>query len=423
MAFATIPEILEELREGRMIILVDDEDRENEGDICVAAEKATPEAINFMATHARGLICLSMEGAMIDRLELAQQAESNDSKFGTAFTVSVDARYGITTGISAYDRARTIQVAIADNAKPTDLVRPGHIFPLRAVPGGTLKRAGQTEGMVDLARLAGLKPAGVICEIMNDDGTMSRLPQLEVFQEKHGLKMCAVAELIQYRRRHERLIEKVTAVKLPTDYGVFDLHVYRSKVDDFVHLALCKGIPERKGAQPRMKESVLVRVHSECLTGDIFGSNLCDCGSQLAKALMMIEERGRGILLYMRQEGRGIGLEAKLKAYHLQQEKGLDTVDANRALGFGDDMRDYGIGAQILADLGVAKMELLTNNPKKFHALDGYGLEIVERVPIVVPPHRMQCEVPQDQEGPYGASPRSHRGRPQRTRDAERDTR
>jgi 3,4-dihydroxy 2-butanone 4-phosphate synthase/GTP cyclohydrolase II len=386
MSFATIPQILEELRAGRMIVLVDDEDRENEGDLCVSAEGATAEVINFMAMHARGLICLAMDQAMIDRLELPQQAENNDSKFGTAFTVSVDARYGITTGISAPDRARTIQVSIADNAKPSDLVRPGHIFPLRAVPGGTLKRAGQTEGIVDLTRLAGLKPAGVICEIMNDDGTMSRLPQLEDFIKQHNLKMCAVAQLIQYRRRHERLIERVVKVNLPTRYGDFDLHVYHSKVDSYQHLALCKNIPERTGSQPRLEDPVLVRVHSECLTGDLFGSMLCDCGNQLDLALKTIAEHGKGILLYMRQEGRGIGLENKLKAYHLQQNKGLDTIEANQALGFADDVRDYGIGAQILADLGVKRMELLTNNPKKFHALDGYGLEIVKRVPIVIPP-------------------------------------
>ncbi|MHC4941801.1 MAG: bifunctional 3,4-dihydroxy-2-butanone-4-phosphate synthase/GTP cyclohydrolase II [Planctomycetota bacterium] len=386
MSFATIPEILEELRAGRMIVLVDDEDRENEGDLCVSAEGATAEVINFMAMHARGLICLAMDQAMIERLELPQQAENNDSKFGTAFTVSVDARYGITTGISAYDRARTIQVSIADNAKSSDLVRPGHIFPLRAVPGGTLKRAGQTEGIVDLTRLAGLKAAGVICEIMNEDGTMSRLPQLEEFIKQHNLKMCAVAELIQYRRRHERLIERIVKVNLPTRYGDFDLHVYHSKVDSYQHLALCKNIPERTGSQPRLEEPVLVRVHSECLTGDLFGSMLCDCGNQLDVALRNIAEHGKGILLYMRQEGRGIGLENKLKAYHLQQNKGLDTIEANQALGFADDVRDYGIGAQILADLGVKRMELLTNNPKKFHALDGYGLEIVKRVPIVIPP-------------------------------------
>jgi 3,4-dihydroxy 2-butanone 4-phosphate synthase/GTP cyclohydrolase II len=387
MAFSKIPEILEDLRNGKMIVLVDDEDRENEGDICVAAQHATPEVINFMATHARGLICLSMDGTMIDQLELHQQAESNDSKFGTAFTVSVDARYGITTGISAHDRARTIQVSIADNAKPADLVRPGHIFPLRAVPGGVLKRTGQTEGIVDLTRLAGLKPAGVICEIMNDDGTMSRLPQLEKFIKKHDLKMCAVAELIQYRRRHERLIERVVKVDLPTKFGDFDLRVYHSKVDSYQHLALCKGIPERLGSQPRLSQPILVRVHSECLTGDLFGSRLCDCGNQLELALKMIAEKGEGVLLYMRQEGRGIGLENKLKAYHLQQNKGLDTVDANRALGLADDVRDYGIGAQILIDLGVKRMELLTNNPRKFHALDGYGLEIVKRVPIVAAPN------------------------------------
>jgi 3,4-dihydroxy 2-butanone 4-phosphate synthase/GTP cyclohydrolase II len=387
MVFATIPEILEDLKAGKMIVLVDDEDRENEGDLCVAAERATPEAINFMAKHARGLICLAMDKAMVERLELSQQVESNDSKFGTAFTVSIDARYGITTGISAFDRARTIKVSIADNAKPSDLVRPGHIFPLRAVPGGVLKRTGQTEGIVDLTRLAGMKPAGVICEIMNEDGTMSRLPQLEEFIQRFDIKMCAIADLIHYRRRHENLIERVATVKLPTRYGEFDLHVYHSKVDSYQHLALCKNLPVRIGAQPRLAEPVLVRVHSECLTGDLFGSKLCDCGTQLDMAMKTISERGKGVLLYMRQEGRGIGLENKIKAYHLQQEKGMDTVEANRALGFADDVRDYGIGAQILSDLGVKRMELLTNNPRKFHALHGYGLEIAARIPIVVKPN------------------------------------
>jgi 3,4-dihydroxy 2-butanone 4-phosphate synthase/GTP cyclohydrolase II len=387
MTFTAIPEILDELKNGKMIVLVDDEDRENEGDLCVAAEKATPETINFMAKHARGLVCLAMDQAMVDRLELTQQVESNDSKFGTAFTVSIDARYGITTGISAFDRARTIQVAIADNAKPSDMVRPGHIFPLRAVQGGVLKRTGQTEGMVDLARLAGLKPAGVICEIMNEDGTMARLPQLKEFIKRFNIKMCAIADLIHYRRRHENLIERVATVKLPTRHGDFDLHVYHSKVDSYQHLALCKNMPVRTGSQPRLEEPILVRVHSECLTGDIFGSRLCDCGTQLDMALKMIAHRGKGVLLYMRQEGRGIGLENKIKAYHLQQVKGLDTVEANQALGFADDVRDYGIGAQILADLGVKRMELLTNNPRKFHALHGYGLEIAARVPIVVEPN------------------------------------
>jgi len=369
-----------------MIVLVDDEDRENEGDLCVAAEFVTPEVINFMATHARGLICLSLDPQIVEKLDLQPQTERNDSKYGTAFTISVDARHGITTGISAFDRARTIQAAISDDARPNDLVRPGHIFPLRAQKGGVLKRTGQTEGIVDLMRLAGLKPSGVICEIMNDDGTMSRLPDLEKFIAKHDLKLCSIADIIEYRRHHEKLVERVVTVHFPTIYGEFDLHVYKSKVDEYLHLAVCKNIPIRSGSQPRLKESVLVRVHSECLTGDLFGSNLCDCGAQLDQALKTISSRDQGVLLYMRQEGRGIGLENKLKAYHLQQTKGLDTVEANNALGFPADMRDYGIGAQILTDLGIRKMELMTNNPKKYHGLKGYGLEIVKRVSIEVEP-------------------------------------
>ncbi len=386
MVFSTIPEIVDELRAGRMIVLVDDEDRENEGDLCVAAEFATPDVINFMATHARGLICLSMDETLVERLDLHPQTDRNDSKYGTAFTVSVDARHNITTGISAHDRSVTIQAAVADNARPDDLVRPGHIFPLRAKKGGVLERTGQTEGVVDLTRLAGLKPAGVICEIMNEDGTMSRLPDLKKFIAEHDLKLCSIADIIEYRRHHEKLVERVVSVKMPSLYGEFDLHVYKSMVDEHVHLAACRNIPIRSGAQPRFKEPILVRVHSECLTGDIFGSKLCDCGGQLDAAMKMIAHRGKGILLYMRQEGRGIGLENKLKAYHLQQTEGLDTVEANKALGFPDDMRDYGIGAQILTDLGVKKMELMTNNPKKFSGLKGYGLEIVKRVQIEMVP-------------------------------------
>jgi len=386
MPFARISEIIDELRAGRMIVLVDDEDRENEGDLCVAAEFATPEVINFMASHARGLICLSMDSQYIEKLKLPPQAEKNDSKYGTAFTISIDARNDITTGISAYDRSNTILKTIADDAKPEDFVRPGHIFPLRAQPGGVLKRTGQTEGIVDLTRLAGLKPAGVICEIMKDDGTMARLPDLEKYIEKHDLKLCSIADIIEYRRHHEKLIERAVTVKMPTHYGEFDLHVYKSKVDEHLHLALCKGIPHRSGSQPRLKEPVLVRVHSECLTGDILGSKLCDCGTQLDHAIKMIVDKGQGVLLYMRQEGRGIGLENKLKAYHLQQTQGMDTVDANLALGFPTDVRDYGIGAQILADLGVRQMELMTNNPKKYHALKGYGLEIVKRVSLEISP-------------------------------------
>ncbi len=386
MPFARISEIIDELQAGRMIVLVDDEDRENEGDLCVAAEYATPEVINFMATHGRGLICLSMSESYIEKLDLPPQAEHNDSKYGTAFTISVDARHEITTGISAFDRAKTIQTCIDDDARPQDLVRPGHIFPLRAQKGGVLRRTGQTEGIVDLTRLSGLKSAGVICEIMKDDGTMARLPDLEKFIKTHDLKLCSIADIIEYRRHHEKLVERVVSVKMPTLHGEFDLHVYKSKVDEHLHLALCKGIPIRTGSQPRLKDPVLVRVHSECFTGDIFGSNLCDCGGQLHRAMDMIAEKGEGVLLYMKQEGRGIGLEAKLKAYHLQQTEGLDTIEANQALGFPADVRDYGIGAQILADLGIRKMELMTNNPKKYHALKGYGLEIVNRVSLEIPP-------------------------------------
>lgn len=389
-SFSTIPEILEDLRAGRMIVLVDDEDRENEGDLCCAAEHVTPELINAMARDARGLICLSLAPELVDRLDLPLQSAANSSRFGTNFTVSVDARQGVTTGISAADRSRTIQAAISDDAQPDDLVRPGHIFPLRAKEGGVLVRAGQTEGIVDLARLAGLKPAGVICEILNDDGSMARVPDLERFIRQHDIRMCSVADLIEYRRRHERLVERAVTVKLPTEIGVeFDLHVYRSRIDQQSHLAVTLGLPRpvgEVGAAP-LSEPTLVRVHSECLTGDSLGSLLCDCGPQLDTALRAIAREGQGVLLYMRQEGRGIGLENKLRAYHLQQTQGLDTVQANQALGFPPDIRDYGIGAQILRDLGVRRLRLLTNNPRKYHGLKGYGLSIDSRVPIVVEPN------------------------------------
>lgn len=387
MPFASITETLEELRQGRMVVLVDDEDRENEGDLTLAAEKITPEAVNFMAKYGRGLICLALTEEKAEQLGLPPMVQDNTSKFGTAFTISVDAKSGITTGISAYDRARTILTALRDGAQPADLVRPGHIFPLRAKNGGVLVRTGQTEGSVDLARLAGLKPAAVICEILNEDGTMARVPQLIEFCKRHNLKMASIAGIIKYRRQTEKLIQRITETKMPSRYGQFKLYLYRSQVDDYLHLAICAGdISETAGKV--YDEPVLVRVHSECLTGDILGSMRCDCGEQLQSALKMIAQAGRGVVLYMRQEGRGIGLEAKLKTYALQ-DKGLDTVEANKALGLPVDLRDYGIGAQILVDLGIRKIRLLTNNPKKVVALDGYGLEIVERVPIQIPctPH------------------------------------
>jgi 3,4-dihydroxy 2-butanone 4-phosphate synthase / GTP cyclohydrolase II len=386
MPFTPIPEILEELKAGRMIVLVDDEDRENEGDLVMAAEAVTPPAINFMVTHARGLLCLSLTPERCDKLLLHPQSDLNTARLGTAFTVTVDAhpKFGVTTGVSAKDRATTIHVATAEDAQPQDLLRPGHINPLRSREGGVLVRAGQTEGSIDLARLAGMKPAAVICEIMREDGEMARRPELEIFCDKHGLKMCTIAELISYRLKREQFVRRIESVALPTRWGNFQLFAYQSVVDPQPHLALTKGGIGALGTDGNTiihDEPVLVRVHSECLTGDIFGSERCDCGPQLSAAMQTIENEGKGVLVYLRQEGRGIGLTNKLHAYALQ-EKGLDTVEANQRLGLPVDKRDYGIGSQILRDLGLRKIRIMTNNPKKIYGIEGYGLSVVEEVPI-----------------------------------------
>jgi 3,4-dihydroxy 2-butanone 4-phosphate synthase/GTP cyclohydrolase II len=394
MPISEIPEILEELRQGRMILLVDDPDRENEGDLAMLAEFATPEAINFMATQGRGLICLPMAEEICDRLDLEPQVKKNTSKMGTGFTVSIEAAEGVTTGISAQDRSHTILTAVREGAEAADLARPGHIFPLRAKSGGTLVRGGQTEGIVDLARLCGARPTGVICEVMKDDGTMARMPDLELFAQKHGLKICTIEAIIAWRRRNERLVEPLEMnVPLPTRFGQFMAHMFRSALDGKEHVVLSKGLPGPglDGPWQACDAPVYVRVHSECLTGDVFHSLRCDCGPQLDMALEILGQKEQAVLVYMRQEGRGIGLANKLKAYRLQ-DSGMDTVEANQALGFPADLREYGLGAQMLHYLGVRRMRLLTNNPKKIAGLHGYGLEVIDQLPLSIAPNSVNLK-------------------------------
>lgn len=379
MPFSPMEEVIEDIKAGKMVIVCDDEDRENEGDLTMAAELVTPEDINFMAVHGRGLICLPMAEELLDRLEIPQMTTHNSSRMGTAFTVSIEAKDGVSTGISAADRAHTCRVAVDEATGPEDLVMPGHVFPLRARPGGVLQRAGQTEAAVDLSRLAGLKPAGVICEIMKEDGTMARVPDLEKFSEEHGVKMVTVAQIIEYRRTYETLVKCAVETKLPTPFGEFRLKAYENEIDDLTHLAIIMGEPEGK-------DDVLVRVHSACLTGDALHSLRCDCGAQLEAAMKAVAKEGEGVIVYMQQEGRGIGLLNKMKAYHLQDE-GLDTVEANQKLGLAPDLRDYGIGAQILKELGLRRIRFMTNNLTKVVGLQGFGLEIVERVPIEITPN------------------------------------